>query len=178
MKCNVCEIWYLHYKNLRMYIFSKVKDWDATDDILSHTLINFVNYCESRNDIKNIRGWLFKIAYNNTMDHFKRDARRVLLDFDVVDDSEENTHAVSEWLYHFISELPLGYQEPLVLYDIVGTPQKTIATKMGLSLEATKSRIQRARKMLKEKFEQCGKLEISSSQLYEFTPTQSCCLSL
>lgn len=132
MKCNVFEIWYLHYKNLRMYIFSKVKDWDATDDILSHTLINFVNYCESRNDIKNIRGWLFKIAYNNTMDHFKRDARRVLLDFDVVDDSEENTHAVSEWLYHFISELPFKVSRAISIICHGGNAAKNNCDENGL----------------------------------------------
>lgn len=176
MKCNVFELWETYNKDLERYVEHKVRDSNVTYDILQQILFKFINYCESKNDVRNIRGWLFRIAHNTVMDYFEDENKKVLLDFDIVDNSIESNYSLSGWIDFFISELPLIYAEPLILSDLKGTPQKVIASKLGLSLEATKSRIQRARKMLKEKFYQCGVLEINDNQAYEYTPTQVCCL--
>lgn len=55
--------------------------------------------------------------------------------------------------------LPEKYATPLQLSDIEELKQKEVAQKLNLSLTATKSRIQRARNLLKEKIIECGNLE-------------------
>jgi RNA polymerase sigma-70 factor (ECF subfamily) len=51
--------------------------------------------------------------------------------------------------------LPEEYAKPLYMYDLENIDQKTIAEKLNLTLPNTKSRIQRGRVKLKERFLEC-----------------------
>lgn len=68
----------------------------------------------------------------------------------------------------------LFYEKPLYLSDIEQKPQQEIADILQLSLTATKSRIQRARKQLKELISDCievtynTKGQISDFQLKKY----------
>ena len=63
-----------------------------------------------------------------------------------------------------IQLLPEKYAVPLHLSDIEEMKQADVSKKLNLSLTATKSRIQRARKMLKEKIMECSILEMDSKE--------------
>lgn len=54
-----------------------------------------------------------------------------------------------------IRELPEVYREAVQLSEIEGLSQQEVADRLGLSLSAVKSRVQRGRKMLKEILGQC-----------------------
>jgi RNA polymerase sigma-70 factor (ECF subfamily) len=84
----------------------------------------------------------------------------------------------SAWVEPLISLLPKEYAIPLRLSDIEGLKQQEVAKRLGLSLSATKSRVQRARKLLKQKFEECGVIESNEYQSVSFTVTKPCCKGL
>jgi RNA polymerase sigma-70 factor (ECF subfamily) len=54
-----------------------------------------------------------------------------------------------------LKHLPEEYAKPLYMYDLENIDQKTIAEKLNLTLPNTKSRIQRGRVKLKERFLEC-----------------------
>ena len=56
--------------------------------------------------------------------------------------------------------LPQEYRLPLLLSELNGLPQKEVAERLGLSLSAAKSRVQRGRKRLKDLFIECCDFEL------------------
>lgn len=178
MKCDVFNIWKVYKEDLKAYINKRVPDRDDANDILQTVLIKFARYCETKNDVQNIKGWLYKITQNTIIDYFKNSNRTTNFQHSdlAIQDYKEFYDNIFIWLHNFIDSIPTKYSIPLRLSDLERKPQKEIADQLGLTLEATKSRIQRARKMLKDKFEECGIIEKSDSQLL-YTVTKSCCLT-
>lgn len=180
MKCDVYTIWETYQEQLKAYIRKRVSNTYDADDILQTVLIKVINYCEKRNNAEHIKPWLYRITQNTIADYYNKSKKIVSTD-DLTNLSREQDDRYDEdifvWLHKFIDKLPIKYAQPLHLSDIKGIPQKEVATQMGLTLTATKSRIQRARKMLKEKFEECGEIEASEQQLLSYSVTKSCCLN-
>jgi RNA polymerase sigma-70 factor (ECF subfamily) len=58
-----------------------------------------------------------------------------------------------------VNALPETYRLPLLLSELEGLPQKEVARRLGLSLSAAKSRVQRGRERLKGVFAECCHVE-------------------
>ena len=103
---------------------------------------------------------MFQIAHNTTIDYLKKQNKftnKVPENYD--DDYYNVFQEANEVIKPLIQLLPDKYAIPLHLSDIEEFKQKEVAQKLNLSLTATKSRIQRARNLLKEKIIECGNLE-------------------
>lgn len=178
MKCDIFNIWEDHRTDLRSYVGKRVNNEHDVNDIMQTVLIKVTNYCERKNDVRHIKAWIYRIAQNTIIDFYKKsrktsNANLERLHLYVSDEYDENVYV---WLDNFIEGLPIEYSIPLRLSDIEGRPQKKIAAHLGLTLSATKSRILRARKKVRAKFDECGIVECSESQIWRFTITKSCCL--
>ncbi len=106
--------------------------------------------------------WLYRIAVNEALQR----NRRKKLDLRPLDDaagvdalvagSTPSVHTVAEgrelqsFLAAQLRALPFDYRAPIVLRDIEGWSNQEVATALGVSLPAAKSRIHRARMQLRE----------------------------
>ncbi|PRD54596.1 sigma-70 family RNA polymerase sigma factor [Sphingobacterium gobiense] len=179
MKCDIFNIWAAYRQEIKGYVKKRVTDEDDVNDIMQSVLIKITDYCETKNNVKFIKAWLYKVALNTLIDFHKKSKRTTThSNFGqlYLHSQQEYDENIFVWLYNFIDELPTEYSEPLRLSDIEGMPQKEIAEQLGLTLTATKSRVQRARKMLRNKFDECGTVEPSESYSMSYTITKSCCL--
>jgi RNA polymerase sigma-70 factor (ECF subfamily) len=61
-----------------------------------------------------------------------------------------------------IAALPEPYREALVMTDLNGITQRDAAERSGLSFSGMKSRVQRARRQLKEVLLECCRIEFDS----------------
>ena len=61
-----------------------------------------------------------------------------------------------------IETLPQPYAQALILTEFEGLTQKELARRLDISLSGAKSRVQRARKMLKIKLTECCRIEFDS----------------
>ena len=59
-----------------------------------------------------------------------------------------------------IAALPDPYREALILSEYQGLSQKDVADRLGISLSGAKSRVQRARRQLREMFLACCHFEM------------------
>ena len=76
------------------------------------------------------------------------------------------------------SQLPGPYRQALILTEYQGLTQKQLAERMGLSLSGAKSRVQRARKMLKELLLECCHFEFDRyGTVFDYRPRncKRCC---
>lgn len=158
---KVSSLW-LEYKNgLKFYILKKVKDDNIANDISHEVLLKIYKSCCSGRDIKNVRSWMFQIAHNATIDYLKKESKFINEVPEVFEKEEYNIYKETEELIEpLINLLPEKYAIPLRLSDIEELKQAEVSKKIELSLAATKSRIQRARKLLKEKIIECSSLEL------------------
>lgn len=177
INCDVPSLWEDHKQMLRNYIFKRVKDADLTDEILQEVLLKVYGFCMRTSGVKNIRSWLFQIAHNCIVDNYRKQSKYV--DVEVPEEIQEDENLAFkdavEYLLPLINFLPPEYAVPLKLSDIDGIKQAEIARKLNLSLSATKSRIQRARTLLKEEFITCCHLETDAGgNLISFEVKKSC----
>jgi RNA polymerase sigma-70 factor (ECF subfamily) len=102
--------------------------------------------------------WVYRIA-RNVVNDFHRGASATAALTDDVAAREDTHHALrvrsGPWLEELIRQLPQPYREAVMLSEIEGLWQWEVADRLGVSLSAAKSRIQRGRALLKEALDRC-----------------------
>lgn len=173
---DVSSLWSDYKNGLKFYILKKVKDKDIANNLSHEVLMKIYNSCCSNNEIKNVRSWMFQIAHNTTIDYLKKENKFTNEIPEIFEKDENNSYMeVEELIKPLIELLPEKYAVPLQLSDIEEIKQIEVSIKINLSLTATKSRIQRARKLLKEKIIECCNLELDEKgNLLSLEIKQSC----
>ncbi len=178
INCDVPALWQEHKNELRNFILKRVKDQDLTNEILQDVLFKVYNFCTSKSGVRNIRSWLYQIAQNTIADHYRKQKKFTELDKVSELESEDENVAFREaenYILPMLDFLPEEYAVPLKLADIDNMKQADIAKKLNLGLSATKSRIQRARQLLKAEFITCCHFEIDKQgNLISFEIKASC----
>lgn len=160
---EVSSLWIEYKSGLKYYILKKLKNEDLADELSHEVLMKIYNSCCSGIEIKNIKSWMYQIAHNTVIDYLKIENKFTNEVTEKFESDESNTYEEAEkFVEPLIKLLPDKYALPLLMSDIEGINQFEVSRKMNLSLTATKSRIQRARKLLKEKIIECSNLEINA----------------
>jgi len=162
MSCQTVAPVFLQYEDaLKGFILKQVKDPQQTKDILHEVLLKVHTHCEKLPEVRNIKAWLYQITRNAVYDYFRAAGKQVALETDIADEHEDIFQKqILECVRPLIGLLPETYSQPLILSDLEEKPQQEVANMLGLSLTATKSRIQRARQKLRELFFECCHLEL------------------
>jgi RNA polymerase sigma-70 factor, ECF subfamily len=148
---------------LYSFILKRVKDKDVTEDILHEVFLKIHKKSDQLKDVSKIESWIYSIARNTITDHFRGKK------FDEITEEHDEAVEVSEQsdiqktlnisMRSMILKIPQPYRDALVQADLRRKKQTDLAKKYGLSVSAIKSRVQRARKMLKEMLMQCCHFE-------------------
>jgi len=151
------RFWLTYSEGLKNYIARRINDKRFAEDVLHDVYIKIFSHCKrfdfccEKAGVKNLRSWVFQVCHNTLIDHQKKNAKYFYPNNLSEDFSIESPDLFAEKrlpLEHLIKTLPARYSEVL-MYDIVfSMKQADIAKKMGLTLSATKSRIQRGKQML------------------------------
>lgn len=155
--CNIFEIWEEYKSSLYRFILNRVPDEQDAKDLLQEVLLKSYQYCSKGKTVLYLKAWLYKIASNTIIDYYKKAGKHQPLIDDLVEEenSESAIGEASVYIKALLQLLPQEYAVPLAMYDLGDMSQKDIAEKLNLSLVNTKSRIQRGRAKLKERFLEC-----------------------
>ena len=173
---QIWELWTAYRDAMKAYVLKKTKDPEVAKDLTHDILLKIHKTCCSEKEIKNVRSWLFQIAYNIMMDHFNLQNKKKSSKVSSLQSSQEDMYQeMAEYIEPLINLLPEKYAIPLRMADIEGLKQQDIADKLKQSLTATKSQIQRGRKLLKTEIHSCFHIkECKTSGLIDFDVKQSC----
>lgn len=103
--------------------------------------------------------WLFRIATNTVMMHFRSQKRRDIHLLAVDDDAWERlpgqheTHGAGMDIEAALQELPEGARTVFVLHDVEGRRHAEIAELTGIAVGTSKAQLHRARRLLRERLE-------------------------
>jgi len=175
----VAPVFLEYEKQLKRFVQKKVKDTGVTDDILQQLYLKLYKNCEQLKGIHNMHAWLYQITRNVVNDFFRENTKVVSLAEDAEITDYENQDIMQQEVENLVQPLiqllPQEYAEALMLSEIEGISQKEIAEKLGISYSGAKSRVQRGREKLKQKFMECCILEMDrNGQLLSATVKPSC----
>ncbi|MDR7130916.1 RNA polymerase sigma-70 factor (ECF subfamily) [Algoriphagus sp. 4150] len=170
------------YVFLKAYVLRKCKNEQDAEDIVQEVMLKLTESYRKGTEIANIKAWLFQVSRNTISDFYKRNNHEYKEEVKVFDLPSDDPCELTayDYLIPMIGFLPEKYAEPLLLADIDRIPQAQIAREVGLSISATKMRIQRGRVKLKELFDDCCDIDydqqgnfVSCSVKITCTPLQN-----
>ena len=108
-----------HYsEDLKRFILSKVPNETLADDILQDTFIKIHTKLHTLNNVTKLKSWIFTIARNSIMDHFKTFKAPIEMNETMLKiDAEENLHTEKDCLRGILKNLPHKYSN-LFLYCV------------------------------------------------------------
>ena len=162
LNLNTERIWSAYGTALYFFILKRVRDAVAAQDVLQNTFVKIHLHLEGLKDPGKARSWAFQIARNELADHFKGRADTVLLK-----DLELSEGFVGKddfcCFERFLKELPENYRAVVHLVYLEGKTNLEAADQLGLSLPNVKARIRSAKKILKQRFQECCLYRINKS---------------
>ncbi|QEP42295.1 sigma-70 family RNA polymerase sigma factor [Ectothiorhodospiraceae bacterium BW-2] len=172
MNC-VIEAWHCHEQELRGFFYRQLHDWAQADDLLQDIFLKAMAQQSRFCAVENRRAWLFRVAKNSLIDYL-RSHQRSEERGDVPEPLEEELPPLlnlAECLPHALQRLGAAEAAIIQQCDLEGMSQQAYADQAALSLPATKSRLQRARKRLKQELQQLCQVRFSESgTICCFTP--------
>ena len=153
---------------------------DAVDDLLSEVFVKVHSRIDTLQAEDRLAPWLYRIARNTVADHH----RKKRLDGPPLDtieseqpvDAVDATERLAAGLRRLVDELPDKYRRALVLTEFEGLTQAEMGEELGLSVSGAKSRVQRAREMLKDELLACCHFEFDRrGRVIDYEQRARCC---
>ena len=145
------KAWRRHQAEIRSFLANRANASEA-DDLLQEVFLKAQLQGKDFCRIDNPRAWLFHVARNLLIDRLRLTKEQLPLPDDLCEQSAPGLDAVdllSHCLPRVLSELSAEDREAVLLCDMQGMTQKDYARRLGISLPAAKSRVQRARLRLR-----------------------------
>lgn len=152
---------------LRAFIGSKVRNAALADDLTQETLLRVETRLESLRSRERLESWVFQIARNTIADHFRKAQDTEAFDEathgPLLTGGDDGPTAEDEalcgelrnYVRSVVERLPPAYRDAIQAIEFEGLSQVELARRLGLSVSAAKSRIQRGRAMLRKEMERC-----------------------
>jgi len=168
------------YKNkLFNLIFRTLGNREESEDILQETFLRVYRERESYDPTYEFSTWIYTIALNLTKNELRRRKRFSFLGIDLFANKREfavemsgNPTSISLFLEKAIDVLPRKYKSAFLMRDINQLSYERISEVLGIPLGTVKSRVNRARGILRKK------LKPKMEEYYELSKSQAIPLEL
>ncbi|SET33761.1 RNA polymerase, sigma subunit, SigY [Oceanobacillus limi] len=135
-------------------------------DIVQETFIKVYRKIHQYNTGK-LSTWIYRITLNSARDHFRKQKRdqRLLSKAKEKQHMEEKYRFYFEkeehiWLHECLQELDPKYRTPLILFYFHDASYEEIAAILKIKPSVVKTRLHRAKRLLKKEFEKFGIQEV------------------
>ncbi|HBV87092.1 MAG TPA: RNA polymerase sigma factor SigZ [Desulfosporosinus sp.] len=163
--CINC-VWEEFSVPLKRFIKKRVANEQDADDIFQEIYLKIHKNIGSVMNEDKLHAWIYRVARNTITDYYRRNQYKFEIT-DLTEDLESSTdeeisanNEIASCLKVMVDSLPETYKQAILLTEFQNMTQKELSEKLGISISGGKSRVQRARKMLKEMLLGCCQLEI------------------
>jgi RNA polymerase sigma-70 factor (ECF subfamily) len=169
-------IWQEFHEGLLRFINRRVRSRETAEDILQHVMLRIHRHAAGIEHAEAVGAWVHEIARNAIADHYRsaRVRRELAAGIDLdrelaagIDlDHEPEAEApdvrgeLAACIAPLLKRLPPIYREALTLTELESLTQAEAAARVGLSPSGMKSRVQRARRQLKQVLTDCCEIEL------------------
>lgn len=156
--------WQLFRAELLRFIRQRVPERALAEDIVQDVILKAYTHRGELKDPRKLRPWLYQITRHTLVDYYRSRKRLEELPEDLAgeaaDESSRIHQELARCLLPLLDTLPAAYRRALRVTEFEGATQQDLASREGLSLSGAKSRVQRARNMLREVLLQCCRVEM------------------
>lgn len=151
-----------YYQPLVAYITTFTNDVHLAEDLVQQAFVTLWDRRSSLNVNKSTKSFLYTIAYNAYIDHYRKQKRRdtffddlrlQALQEGIPEDTELMDARIAK-LKSIVEQLPPRCKEILELNKLEGMPYKAIAETLGISLKTVESQMRIAYRKIREGFEE------------------------
>lgn len=170
MKC-ITDAWDEYRGELLHFVANRIPNAHEANDVVQEVFLRASCLENGLCGIANRRAWLFRVARNLLIDRYRLSRDEVGLDessFQLADEPIAPVESLSQCLPRVLAELSADDREVLSRCDIDGMSQQAYADLVNITLPAAKSRLQRARKRLRDQL-------VSACQVRFDEVGQVCC---
>ncbi len=149
---------------MKAFIRGRVADEDDVEDLLQEVFVRIHTHLCCLRDLSKLESWIYQIARNAIIDHYRSRRPGVELSESIpFEDDIDSYHPAANLAFSLggmVAELPAPYRDALVLTEYQGLNQRQLADRLGISFSGAKSRVQRARRMLRDMLLTCCHFEL------------------
>ena len=177
---TVEQAWMTFHTPLLQFVRRRVADKASAEDILQDVFLKAHTHIDTLSDTAKLQSWLYQLTRNAVIDHYRRTRVTVTISEDVPAFAQEDENDVVAQLAPavkaMVAALPDIYHEALRLTEYEGLTQKELAERLGISVSGAKSRVQRARQMLRQMLLDCCHFELDRrNAIISYQPRCACC---
>lgn len=155
MNATQTEVWKTTQDKLRNFVFRHTRDRAAADDIVQDVFLKVFAKIDQVRDSDKLVGWIFQVTRHTIADYFRKKSKTISFnDVDWESEKVSLNDCVSSCLADMLTTLPDKYRQALELTELKNLSQLELAKVLNISYSGAKSRVQRAREMLKEKMDE------------------------
>jgi RNA polymerase sigma-70 factor (ECF subfamily) len=151
------------------------------DDLVQETFIRVDKHLCDVKDPGSLSSWLYKIAYHVCMDYLRNNQTVLFKKAEQISsqgtgiriEEKMEQRQMGSCVRGKIDRLPDNLRSVLLLFDLEGFSHNEISLILGISLENAKTRLCRARKMLKKILEKECCFEKDERDVFVCVPTKN-----
>jgi RNA polymerase sigma-70 factor (ECF subfamily) len=148
-----------HRERVRNVVFSIFRDVDMVDDMAQEVFIKAYEALPNFRFESSFYTWLYRITVNKARDEMRKRKVKRFFSLDLMTEQKEHHPAlqtpaptdmgVADMVAHALDKLPEKFRLPVILKDIEGLSYDEIAEALECEVGTVKSRLSRARAMLR-----------------------------
>src|SRR3989344_6380181 len=150
------EVYEKYADSVFRHCIFRVSDREKAKDLVQETFVKTWAYINAGNEVSNLKAFVFKVARNLIIDHYRR-SKEISLDvlreagFDRATDNENEIFANAEHsqVIKALDKIKPKYKEMIILRFMEGLSPREISEITGVSENVVSVRIHRAVKKLK-----------------------------
>lgn len=157
------QIWNDFSTDLLGFIRARTGNKETAEDILQEVFIKIHDKQDQLSSTSKLASWVYQITRNTIIDHYrKRKLNQDELANDLYEEtwSEESQSEFTACLRPMMRSLPEKDRDILEKFTYGEQSLKDYAQEKGIAYPTARSRVQRARKKLKETLISCCKIEV------------------
>jgi len=157
------SIWTQTQDKLKSFVFRYTKDRALADDIIQDVFLKVHSKVGQLKESDKLVGWIFQITRNTITDYFRSKDKAIhLKEIDWETEKTSLNDCVVNCLQDMMTTLPDKYRNALELTELKNYSQLELAKELKISYSGAKSRVQRARQMLREKMDTAYHIKFDS----------------
>lgn len=147
-------------RKLKGFVLRRVKDKAIAEDIVQDVYVKIHSKLSQLKTTDKITAWVYQITRNTISDHYRAISKPMLAhEFDWESDRQVLNECASYCLNEMLRTLPEKYRQALELTEFENLSQTELAVRLNISYSGAKSRVQRAKNMLREQMEQSYRIK-------------------
>ena len=178
-------LWIEFHSRLQQFVGRRVENPADVDDIVQDLFLRIHQNIDTLHHNDRLHAWVYQIARNAIVDYYRSPVRRReslipdALETSVSGEEQPEIDALQEMsacVAPVLQTLSARNREALVLTEMNGMTQRAAAQELGVSHSGMKSRVQRARKQMKDALLDCCQVDVDRrGGIINYEPLNASC---